>query len=111
MGSGSAHFARGFRDEFKVTVPILVDPERRSYKLLGMARGLGSMLKLSMLRSAQRARKAGFTQSEIRGDAMQQGGVLVVKPDGTVCFAYHSEAAGDHPPVDEVVAAVVAAAG
>ena len=111
MGNGNAHFARGFRDEFKVTVPILVDPERETYKLLGMARGLGSMLRLSMLKNARRARKAGFTQTEVLGDAMQLGGVLVIEPDGRVAYAYQSGAAGDHPPVEEVVAAVEAAAG
>ncbi len=106
IGNGNAFFARGFRDEFSVPVPIYVDEERVSYKALGLKRNLGSTLNLQILRNARRARAAGFSQKAVEGDAWQQGGVMIVRPDGEVAYSYVSGAAGDHPPVDEVVAAL-----
>mgnify|MGYP002639726911 CR=1 FL=1 len=86
--------------------PIWVDPERRSYQALGFASGLGSALSLKLLSNARRAKAAGFSQNSVEGAAMQQGGVLVVMPDGEIAYRYRSDTAGDHPPVQEVLAAL-----
>jgi hypothetical protein len=43
------------------------------------------------------------------GDALQQGGLLVVKRDGTVALKYASRYAGDHPAASLIVEAVRAA--
>jgi hypothetical protein len=109
IGNGAAHFARGFREDFSVSGPIWIDPERESYQALGFASGLGATLSLRLLRNARRARKAGFSQNSVEGAPMQQGGVLVVMPDGEVVYRYASEVAGDHPPVEEVLRALEAA--
>ncbi len=106
IGNGAAHFARAFREDFAVPGPIWVDPDRRSYDALGFASGLGSALSLRLLRNARRAKAAGFSQNSVEGAAMQQGGVLVVMPDGEVVYRYASATAGDHPPVEEVLAAL-----
>lgn len=106
IGNGAAHFARAFREDFGVTGPVWVDPHRRSYDALGFASGLGSAMKLRTFKNARRAMAAGFSQKSVQGAAMQQGGVLVVMPDGEVVYRYASEAAGDHPPVEEVLAAL-----
>jgi len=106
VGSGAPFFARGFRDEYQVPVPIYVDPERASYEALGLARTLRSTLNLRLLSNARRAAKAGFRQNSVEGDAWQQGGVLIVLPGGEVAYRYRSEVAGDHPGVSEVVEAL-----
>ena len=107
IGNGNLDFARGFRDEFEITTPIYVDTERRSYQALGMKRGgLVATLKPSVMRHGARAMKAGFRQGAIQGDAWQLGGVVVVLPGGKVAYRYLSAAAGDHPPIEEVVAAL-----
>ena len=90
-------------------MPILVDPERQSYELLGMVRGVGGVMSLDLVRNARRAAKAGFRQGSTQGDAWQQGGVLVIRPDGAVPYRYISDVAGDHPPVEQVVQALEAA--
>lgn len=111
VGTGSAFFARGFREEFQVPVPILVDPERRSYAALALRRGGTSMLHPRMLANAARAARAGFQQTSTQGDALQMGGVLVLRKGGAVAFAFRSDTAGDHPPVAEVMAALEEAVG
>jgi hypothetical protein len=111
IGNGASHFARGFREDFAVPGPIWVDPGRESYRALGFASGLGSTLGWRVLSNAQRARRAGFSQRSVEGHAIQQGGVLVVLPSGEIAYRYASEAAGDHPPVEEVISALEQALG
>jgi len=111
IGSGNRDFARGFRDEFEITTPLYVDTERRSYQALGMKRGgLAATLKPSVMRHGVRALKAGFRQGAIQGDAWQLGGVVVVLPGGRVAYRRLSDAAGDHPAIADVIAALPAAA-
>lgn len=87
-------------------VPILVDPERKSYSLLGMSRGALSTLHPRVVANTLRAARAGFRQTRTQGDALQLGGVLVMRPGGEVAWSRLASAAGDHPPVDEVLAAL-----
>lgn len=109
VSTGAAHFARDFREEWKVTVPILLDPERESYRLLGWARALGSSLNPRAVLNLGRALGAGFRQGRVQGDAAQQGGVLVVARGGAVVYRYRSGTAGDHPPPEEALQALLAA--
>lgn len=110
IGNGSAFFARGFREEFAVPVPILVDPARESYRLLGMTRSVMASMNPRTLANAARAARAGFRQDSVEGDALQQGGVLVLRRGGEVAYRFLSGTAGDHPPVAEVMAALERAA-
>ncbi len=91
-----------------MTVPILVDPERTSYRMLGWARALGSSLNPRAVLNLGRALGAGFRQGRVLGDAAQQGGVLVVDQGGAVVYRFRSGTAGDHPPPQEVLDALLA---
>jgi len=107
IGNGNRHFAQAFRDDLEITAPLYVDTERRAYRALGMKRGVGSPLgALATVGHAARAWRAGFRQTSVQGDAWQLGGVLVVRPGGEVSYRHLSGAAGDHPPVDDVLAAL-----
>jgi NAD(P)-dependent dehydrogenase (short-subunit alcohol dehydrogenase family) len=59
-----------------------------------------------MLANAVRALMSGARQGSVQGDALQLGGTLVVKPDGSVTYSYRSREAGDHAPISEVLAAL-----
>lgn len=107
VGNGSRQQARAFREEFAIASPVYVDPERRAYAALGMKRrALGPRAVLATARNSLRALRAGFRQTDVQGDAWQLGGVLVLRPGGVVAYRYLSAAAGDHPPVDDLVAAI-----
>ena len=110
IGTGDTFFARGFRDEYQVPVPIYVDPERKTYQALGFARTARSTVSRRVLRNARRAMAAGHHQTKTQGDAWQQGGVMVVLTGGRVAYSQASAVAGDHPDVDEVVGALEACA-
>jgi hypothetical protein len=106
VGNGSRPHARAFREDLGIASPVYVDTERRAYAALGMKRGLGLLAALAAAKNSVRAWKAGFRQGAVQGDAWQLGGVLVVRPGGKVAYRYLSAAAGDHPPVDDFLAAI-----
>ena len=106
IGNGAPHFARAFAKQLALTTPLWVDEERASYRALEMKRGVLPLLAPRVAAHALRAFRAGFRQTAVRGDAWQLGGVLVVRPDGRVAYRYLGDVPGDHPPVEEVLAAL-----
>ena len=44
VGNGRPEFARGFRDDLELDVPILVDPDLVSYRAAGLRRGRTELL-------------------------------------------------------------------
>jgi len=107
IGVGNRRFAEAFRRELGLTVPLYVDTARNSYRALGMKRGLfATLLSRATWRSMARAWRGGFRQKGVKGDPWQLGGVLVVLPGGRIAYRFLSQAAGDHPPVADVLASL-----
>ena len=52
--------------------------------------------------------RAGFRQSHVAGDALQQGGVVVIAPGGVELFRFISSEAGDHPAPADILTALEA---
>jgi peroxiredoxin len=103
VGNGNRHFAKAFADQFELDEPLYVDTKLEAYKALAFKRGLLHLADLQTPARMARALKAGFRQGITRGDTMQLGGVMVVRPGGRVAYRYVGRVPGDHPPVDEVV--------
>ena len=106
VGHGNRRFGEGFRQDLGLTAPLYVDTPRAAYQALGMRRPIVGFLGVSTLKNGWRALSSGFRQKGIQGDPFQLGGVLVVLPPGLVAFRYLSDAAGDHPPVADILAAL-----
>ncbi len=107
IGNGNRHFAKGFRAEFGIASPVWIDTELASYRALHLKRGFFATLgNPSTLRNAARALRTGFRQGRTQGDALQLGGVYVVAPDARIRFEHRSRVAGDHPPLERVLAAL-----
>ena len=104
VGNGQPMHAADFRDQHGLDFPLYVDPELEAYAAAGLRRGLGSTLRLGVLRSGLRALREGHRQGRTRGDPWQQGGVFVITPAGDVLYEYISQEAGDHPDPDQVLA-------
>jgi peroxiredoxin len=114
IGMGTPEDAAEFRRIQDMELPVLVDPDRRTYELAGakiatldellspkvVARGIKHTI-LSRLRFGS----VVVHQGRIQGHAAQLGGVLVVAPDGSVRYAHLSKDASDDPPPAEVLAA------
>jgi hypothetical protein len=106
VGNGAPHFARAFRDEFRLDFPLLVDPELVAYRAAGLRRGYVELLSPRVPLNALRALAAGARQTGVRGDAFQLGGVFAIRAGGGVAYRHASRAAGDHAPIDDVLRAL-----
>lgn len=92
---------------------VLSDPQRRAYRAYGLERGTrarvwGWRAARSYLRIIRRDGVAGLRRPV--EDPLQLGGDFVVAPDGTLVHGYWSEGPDDRPSVEELLAAVQAAA-
>jgi dehydrogenase/reductase SDR family member 12 len=106
VGNGSRSFAAAFREDFALDGPLFVDPELRAYRAAGLRRGRVELLSPRLPRNALRALLGGSRQTGVQGDPWQLGGVFVIRPDGALAYRYTSREAGDHAPVDDVLAAL-----
>lgn len=105
IGNGLPLMAKDFQDFMQLEAQqVWTDPKRKTYAHLGFKRGWLSVLNVATIRSSLRAMQAGFRQGKTQGDPLQEGGVLVVKRGGELIYGYASAVAGDHPPIDEVMA-------
>jgi hypothetical protein len=103
VGNGNRHFAAAFRDEFGLKEPLYVDTKLDAYRALSFKRGLLNLANLGTPGRMWRALKSGARQGITRGDTLQLGGVIVVRPGGRVAYRYASDVPGDHPPVSEII--------
>lgn len=107
IGSGAPNFANAFRDSMKLDVPIYSDPDLRAFQAATFHRSLWSIMRPEVLAKGFRAFQDGHRQRRTQGDARQQGGMLLVRPDGALAYRHVSRYAGDHAPVAEVVDAAM----
>jgi peroxiredoxin len=111
VGTGGPSFSRAFQEDMKISdVRVYSDPDRRAYDLAGFRRGLLTLFHPRAVLNYVRAFLAGYRYTGIQGDPLQQGGVLVVRPDGEIVFRFAGKASGDAPDFEEVVSSVRAAA-
>lgn len=106
VGHSSLRYAKAFVDETRIELPVYVDEKRVVYKSLEFKRPLLAFLTPKVFRRAAEARKEGFTQPGVWGDAFQLGGVVLLMPDGSMPYKYSSQFSGDHPPIENLKAAV-----
>lgn len=106
VGNGQPRHAIDFRDSEHVDSPLYVDPELHAYAAAGLKRGLRSTLSPGVILSGVRAFRQGKRQSATMGDPWQQGGVFIIRPGNRVDFSYISAEAGDHPPAEDILAAL-----
>ena len=110
VSTGSLEHGLDFARSHGEGLRSLVDSDRSSYKVLSFKRGGRSSLDPRIYLRAIQAATKGFMQGRTRGDAMQQGGVLVVAAGGQPVFFQRSEFAGDHARLEEILGALREAA-
>ncbi|MDB5096772.1 MAG: hypothetical protein JWM80_1193 [Cyanobacteria bacterium RYN_339] len=106
IGNGSPEAARDFKTQFHIAAPLYVAPDLEAYKAFDFKQGAASTFAPGVFLNAARALGAGHRQGALAGSALQQGGVALVMPDGTVPYLFKSKEAGDHPSTQDVLQAV-----
>lgn len=106
IGNGNAEWAKAFIDAENVDFPVFVDPSRQTYDAFGMRRGALEGMNLRTMRHGRRARKAGFRQTAVRGDPVQNGGVVVFDENAEIIYAHVEQETGDLADLDKVIEAL-----
>jgi hypothetical protein len=109
VGNGAPSFIEGFRETTKYDRPIYTDPSLEVFKAAELKRGVLKTFNPLALGKTIGAFARGHRQGTTKGDAFQQGGVLIVAPDGTVKWHHASSRPGDNAEPGEIVAALKAA--
>jgi hypothetical protein len=112
IGNGTPPMAEAFIEETGLDVPLYTDPGREVYRALGAKRASAlALLDPRLWLNGLRTLLHGYFPGRPRGDTAQLGGVFLIRPDGSMPYAYRSERAGDHPSnraiLDAVRASVV----
>ena len=93
IGNGTPLMAEAFSETLKVDIPIYTDPSRDIFKKAEMKRNFG--LGFATIKQGLRSWKAGHRQGAVAGDPWQQGGCLLIRPDGLILAAERDHRAGD----------------
>ena len=106
IGNGAPMFIEGFREQTHYDGPIYTDPSLAVFKAAELKRSALRTIDPRSLGKAFKAFTGGHRQGRIEGDAWQQGGVLVITPDGTIKYHHASERPGDNASPSQILAAV-----
>jgi hypothetical protein len=107
VGTGGKRFAQAFIDDERVPFEVLLDADGSAAKIAGTGTiGVGVLARPAAYRAAMRAFRAGNRQASTGPRPMQLGATLVVGPGDELIYADFEEFAGDHAPLEEVLAAL-----
>jgi peroxiredoxin len=106
IGNGGPRYAKAFKESFAPDVRVLTDPDLRSYRTIGARSGILNTVGPQAWLAGIRALRSGARQTSVKGHPFQQGAVMVLTPGDHIAYSHMSRAAGDHPPVASVLAAL-----
>lgn len=106
IGNGNSNYIDFFKEDLKIQgAPVFTDPSLKSFQAAGFKRGFLAALGPKSLMAGIKMFRDGQRQgaySKETGDLWQMGGVLVVRPNGTVAYHYISQLLGDYPPENDI---------
>lgn len=106
IGNGGVGDLEKFRKVTGYRGILLTDPSLDSYKLLEFKSALTDIIGIKSFTKSFSALRAGFMPGSLQGHALQLGGAVVIAPEGSIRYFFKSSAAGDHPSVEDLLAAV-----
>ncbi len=107
IGTGDLRYAEHFKAERGIDFPLLVDDELVTYQAIGARRGgLRQMLGLPTVTAGIRTLAHGRVQGRSGPHPLQFGATHLIRPDGSVPFAWVNDDFADDPPLPEVLAAL-----
>ena len=111
IGQATPRHAAQFRRRQGIQLPMLADEERVSYEAAGAkVAGITDLFGPKVIaKGAVTGVRNKSIQTRTIGNTAQLGGVLVVRPDGTVAWSHMSTDAGDNASPEEILEAINAA--
>ena len=105
IGNGDPDVLKPFRKATGYSGLLYTDPTLGVYRTLSLKKSVGSLFGMQSFKQGFRSLKEGFVPGGIQGNAFQQGGALIVGPDDTIHYFHRNREAGDHPPIEDMLAA------
>jgi hypothetical protein len=106
IGNGAPMFIEGFRETTGFPGPVYTDPTLAAYEAAQLERGFFKTFSLGGALATVGAARRGFRQGRMMGDQNQQGGVVVMAPDGSVLYHHISKHPGDNASSQDIVRAL-----
>lgn len=107
VGLGDRRYAAAFQEETGIAFPLLVDEDRRAYRVAGLKAGsLLHLLRRDNAAARRRAAKAGHRQRRLGKDPFQLGGSFVFAPGDVDLYVHVSETFGDNAAPSDLLAAL-----
>lgn len=106
VGNGKPDNLREFTRKAALGNPcatIHTEPTQALHRALGLVNSLGSTISPGAMFNAFRAVTKGHLQLSVEGDALQQGGVLLLDPAGKVALLHREQQLGDFLAVSKVL--------
>ncbi len=112
IGQATPRDAAKFRQRMGISLPVLADEHRVTYKAIGAKKGsVGELIGPRMLaKGVATSAKNRVVQGMTVGSATQLGGAMVVAPGGQVVWSQLAQDASDNASPEEILAAVHKAA-
>ena len=105
VGTGLPAMAADFARTHAGQHAVFSDAQRQAFGAAGLRRSWWAFLHWRFVANLWRALCCGFRQGRIEGDALQQGGVLVVDARGQALLAMADAAMGDRLDLGAIVTA------
>lgn len=96
MGSGLPQYIEGFRETTGYTGSIYTDPSLEVFTKANLIRSTLGTFGLRSVVNGLSSMKKGLRQGKTHGDALQQGGAIVIAKGGDILFQHQSQAGGDN---------------
>ena len=107
IGLGDRNYAQIFREDAGITFPLLVDEERKAYRVAGLKSGnLLHLLRGDNAQARKRASAAGHKQHKLGKNPFQLGGSFVFGPGNVDKFIHISQTFGDNATIEALLGAV-----
>lgn len=112
VGMGTAADAAAFREQLELSIPVLADHDRQSYRAAGARQGGPVQLASPrvLLRAVPTMLHGRVRQGRTVGNPMQLGASAVIGPGGEVLFHHVARDASDNAAPDVLLATVDQAA-
>jgi peroxiredoxin len=101
---GTLPGAQTWLEETCAPFPVLLDPDRETYRAYGLERSLLRSWNLKTMWRYAQLLTAGRRWRGIQGDSAQLGGDFIVDRNGIVRLVHPSRDPTDRPPVDGLLA-------
>tara|TARA_B110000196_G_C21032447_1_gene608258 strand:- start:424 stop:789 length:366 start_codon:yes stop_codon:yes gene_type:complete len=103
VGNGNQLFIQGFKNRMQVASPVYTDPELSLYEAINANKGISTTIHPRAVWHYLVAILEKNSGGGLKGDAVQQGGALIINPKNQKMVIYTSGVAGDKLNVQKII--------